>query len=366
MTSHIYYAPPDEKFWEKYNLLWQNSVGRSPFQSPHILQYLAGKAGGDVVAFQYVRDEHLIAAAVFRKENGIYTFLSDMKTDVNFFVLHHQCAKEDIKRFFEEFLQILRTNDWTLVLNYQPAWAGYMNILDTVGKASGLYWQNIPYSVCPVTNDEAPGLLFNRINGLREFRYPVSRLKNKENAIFEVLTDDTDLEHWAEEFSQAHIKRWAETPTPSIYIDPDRQGFLEKCLRAWDTDGILVRFSVNAPMKGRIGFVIGLLEENSLVFHSTTFHPEYKKFSPGKALIHFVAEWMAQQNIRVLDFGDGNETYKYEVADKDRQTNRIFISHRFNFPFILKTKAITVVRSNRKMYDFYRDTIKRIIRRVKT
>lgn len=364
METYIDYAPLGKAFWKKYVLLWQNSIGRSPFQSPSILQYFSESNKGDVVAFQCIRDGNLIAAALLKKAKGVYTFLSDMKTDANFFVLHNQCSQEEIWTIFEQFLQVAGQNNWTLMLNYQPCWASYMSIFEKTGKVSGLYWQNIRYSVCPVTDDEPAGALFNRINGLRAFRYPVSRLKNQEKAIFEVFTDHTDLECWADEFCEAHIRRWADTPTPSAYSDPDRRQFLKNCLYAWAADSILIRFSVKAPM-GRVGFVIGLLEENSLVFHATTFHPEYKKFSPGKALIYAVAEWMARQNIQVLDFGDGNEPYKYDVADRERQLNRIFISHPLNFPFILKTKTIKVVRGNSKMYIFYRDKIKRLIQRAK-
>ncbi len=369
MGRFIDFVLPDEYFWKKYSLLWQNSVGRSPFQAPHILKShididYSKNAVDAIACFQYFRDGELLAAALFRQKNGIYTFLSDVKTDANFFVLHSRCSQADIRQIFGELLQAVKQNNGALMLNHQPAWAGYMGIFEEVGKLRRLYWQNIPYSVCPVTKDEPPGALFERVNGFREFRYPVNRLKNQEQAIFEALTDDTDMELWVDEFCRAHIRRWADTPTPSAYGDPTRQQCLKQYLNAWNADRVLVRFSVKVP-RGRVGFAIGLLEENSLIFHSTTFHPDYKKFSPGKALIHFIAEWMARQNIRVLDFGDGDEPYKYDVAEQERRLNRIFVSHRSNLSFILKAKAIKIIRDNPKMYNFYRDTIKRIIRSIK-
>lgn len=359
----------DQAFWETYTYLWQNSIGRSPFQAPHILQsHIAvcdsESTGNTITCFQYYRDGALLAAALFKLKNGIYTFLSDAKTDANFFVLHRQCSQDDIRQIFRQFLQVVKRNNEALMLNHQPTWASYMDIFEEAGKASGLYWQNIPYSVCPVTKDLPPGALFDRINGIREFRYQVNRLKSQENAIFEAFTDDTELVEWVDEFCQAHIERWAHTPTPSAYRDPTRQQFLKQYLQAWNADHVLVRFSIKVP-RGRVGFAIGLLEENSLIFHATTFHPDFKKFSPGKALIHFIAEWMAGQNIRLLDFGDGDEQYKYSVAEQERRLNRIFISHPLNFSFILKAKTIKIVRDNPKIYDFYRDTIKRLIRRIK-
>ncbi|MCC6463359.1 MAG: GNAT family N-acetyltransferase [Saprospiraceae bacterium] len=364
MNAVFTYTNPDAAFWASYSRLWQNSQGRSPFQSPHILEYFAGRAPGELAIVQGHSAGELRAVAILRKQNGVYSFLSDMKTDANFFILHRACTPDDIQSFFQQFLHIVKTEKWALMLNNQPAWASYMEQFEAAGKASGLYWQHIRYSVCPIVEEATPEALFQRINGSRELRYRVNKLKNQENAEFEVFTDDTDLDHWVDEFCQAHVLRWADTPTPSSYRDPARCAFLKGCLRAWSADGILRRFSVKVA-RGRVGFVVGLLEENSLIHHSTTFHPDYWKHSPGKALIHFMASWMQEQQMRVLDFGDGDEPYKYTVANTEHQLDRIFISNPLNLGFILKTKAIQVVRDNPKMYDFYRDKIKRLTQRAK-
>lgn len=353
----------DEAFWEQYGQLWQNSIGQSPFQSPHILKLYSGRVSDPVAVFQFIQNGEWLGAAFFKKNDSVYTFLSDLKTDHNFFVIHRQCTEADIREMFSRFLEAVKAENWAMMLNNQPGWAGYLEIFDEVGKASGLYWQNIKYSVCPVAEDETPEALFKRINGSRELRYRVNKLKNQENAEFEVLTDDTDLEHWADEFCQAHVLRWENTPTPSSYRDPARRQFLKDCLKAWNTDGILRRFAVKVS-SGRVGFVVGLLEENSLVHHSTTFHPDFWKYSPGKALIHFMTEWMKQQGMRALDFGDGDEPYKYTVANTEHELRRIFISNPMNLPFILKTQAIKAVRDNPKIYGFYRDKIKRLTQRV--
>ncbi len=353
----------DQAFWDQYAQLWKHSMGRSPFQSPHVLQYYTQRAGNSIAVFQYMLQGEWVASAFFKRDNGVYTFLSDYKTDHNFFVLHHRCTETDIRNIFDQFLAEVKKKKWALMLNHQPAWAPYMDQFIAAGKASGLYWQNIKYSVCPIAQAETPEALFKRINGSRELRYRVNKLKNQENAEFEVLTDGTDIDLWADEFCQSHVLRWDNTSTPSAYRDPARRQFLKDCLHAWNADGILRRFSVKVS-SGRVGFVVGLLEENSLVHHSTTFHPDYWKYSPGKALIHFMVEWMVKQNLRVLDFGDGDEPYKYTVADQEHALHRIFISNPLNLPFILKTQAIKVVRDNPRIYDFYRDKIKRLTQRV--
>ncbi len=357
-TCTLNYGQPDEKFWENYNLLWRNSAERSPFQSPRILRYFSMQEGADIAVFQY-RDtaNELIGAAIFQKSKSGFHFLSDLKTDANFFVLHRDCSAALTAHFFQSFFQKITAENWALQLNNQPNWATYMPYLEAAGENSGLYWLKLPYSVCPIVEAETPEALYKQVNGSRELRYRMNKLKNQKNAEFEVLTDDAGIDHWVDEFSQAHILRWADTPTPSGYRSVQKQAFLKGCLHAWAQEGILVRFSVVVE-GSRVGFVVGLREGGSLIHHSTTFHPDFWKFSPGKALILFMTEWMQDNNLKVLDFGDGNEPYKYSVATSEHVLSRIFVASRSNLPFILKTRAIKFIRNNSGIYNFYSNKIK--------
>ena len=349
---------PDDAFWNKYEQLWRNSTERSPFQAPRLLRYFVQQNSAETIVFQYFKNQsELLGAAIFQKENSGVQFLSDMKTDANFFILHQDCTKEETEDFFQHFLNRISDSGWALMLNNQPGWANYMQHFAAAGEASELFWMKIPYSVCPVVTAETPQALLEQISGSRELRYRVNKLKNQKNAVFEVLTDDNDLDHWVDEFCQAHVLRWEDTPTPSAYRDPLRRQFVKGCMRAWAEDGILVRFSVKAEGH-RVGFVVGLLAAGSLIHHSTTFHPDFKKFSPGKALILIMAEWMAQNNLRVLDFGDGDEPYKYTVANEEHELNRIFLSSKLNLPFILKTKLIRWTKTHPKIYKLYAQKIK--------
>jgi hypothetical protein len=348
---------PTNEFWENFAELWQNSLDRSPFKSPHILRYFAGATKDKTTVFQCFENAQL-RGVVFLKENaGVYTFLSDLKTDVNFFVLDRKLSREEQKQFFEGFLQTVKRESWMVILNNQPAWAGYMPIFEEAGKNSDLFWLNISYSVCPFIEAETPEALFEQVNSSRELRYRMNKLKKQENAEFEVLTDGTELELWVKEFCEAHVLRWADTSTPSAFRDPARRQFLFDCLKAWNADNLLVRFAVKVEQR-RIGFVVGLLEEHSLIHHSTTFHPDYWKFSPGKALILFMTQWMKDHNMRILDFGDGNEPYKYDVANQEHVLNRIFISGKSKITFMMKAGMIKFIRNNQKAYNLYQNRLK--------
>ncbi len=353
----VTHGVPGNDFWDNFSTLWHNSLYRSPFKSPHILRYFVGKTKSQTTVFQYFKEGQLRGVVFLKNNSGTFTFLSDLKTDVNFFVLDRHCTREEIEQFFLQFLQKVKQENWALILNNQPEWAGYMPTFQAAGQASGLYWLNYNYSVCPIAEADSPEELFARIGASHKFRYYANRLTKQQNAVFEALVDDTDLEIWAEEFCQAHIKRWAGTSTPSQYVSDEKRKFLAGCLRAWQFDAVLVRFSIRTP-EGRIGFAIGLLEEKSVIFHATTFHPDYWKFSPGKALIYHIAGWMVPHGLRILDFGDGDEPYKYEAANRERKLNRIFISGKLNLLFRTKARTIKIIKDNPRVYRFYQNHLK--------
>lgn len=357
MKCSISYQFPDSDFWGQYTQLWERSLHRSAFQSPHIVQYFTGLIHDGLAVFRCSERDKLIAAALFKRENGYYTFLSDLKTDANFFLLDRDCTAETMQRIFQEFIGLVDQEKMSLMLNHFPAWAGYMGILEDLLRSSPLYSMQLDYSVCPVAVGETPEALYKEVSASRNTRYKVNKFVKQENGAFEVLTDETDIDHWADEFCEAHVARWAPTPTPSAYRDPKRREFLKNCLHAWYADKVLVRFALRVGEK-RIGFMVGLLEEETLIYHAPTFHPDYAHCSPGRALIYFITQWMAENNLRILDFGDGNEPYKYYVASKDQVLRRIFISGKYNLAFIAKTRFIKAVREHHKIYSLYQNKLK--------
>jgi hypothetical protein len=348
---------PDDRFWEEYAELWQCSEERSPFQSPEILKYFAGLGKEDVFAFQLHSEDKLAGAVLLKRDKKVYHFLSDRKTDANFFVFRRKATDEDIRLFFTSLLDTLKGSGFSLMLNNVPGWASYMPILVECGEKAGLFWQNLKYSVSPVIEGSTPEELGAIVKGSKEIRYKSNRLKNHHNAHFEVLTSGEDMEKWVDEFCQSHILRWKDTPTPSGYRKEQKQQFLLGCLQAWQRDGVLVRFAVKVKDR-RVGFVIGLISGESLIHHSVTYHPEFQKMSPGKAVLLAMSEWMKENNARILDFGDGDEDYKYQFANKEHVLSRIFVAEKTSLAFILRTKSIKLVRSNAYLFKLYRDRIK--------
>lgn len=361
MNAFIDYSYPDAAFWRDYSLLWENSAGMPAFQSPHALRYFVEKTPKPVAVFKYYAAGRFRGAALFHKNGDTYGFLSDMKTDHNSFVIHKDCTETEIKAFFDGFHAAIKKEKWKIVLNNQPMWNPYMDVFVASGRSSSLFWLSSKSSVCPMVKCETPQALYERLSQSRNNRYKLNRLQREFTVDFEAIKGEEDLENWMNQFCDCHIARWSGTTTPSKYLDPERRVFLLNCLKAWNTDGILERFALKANGK-RIAFIIGLKQENTLIYHNLTYDPDYHKHSPSLVLIHFLGAWMKNEGLCILDFGDGNEAYKYNFANEDGRLNSIFIAPSHNLPFIIKSNCISIVRNNPFLIQLYRHKLRPLTR----
>lgn len=350
----------EEGFWYLYVLLWQKSVYRSVFQSPHFLRQLAGKfKNSTMVVYQFKVDGELKGACFLRKENGVYHFLSDVKSDHNFFVLRDDCTKQERTTFFKGLFEKVRENRMSLILENQPAWANYMEEFIEAGKASKLYLKTSSYSVCPILEKNTAVDLVESLNKNTEPKRKADQL-TKKGAVLEVFKGEEDLEKWVDEFVQLHIQRWDGTHSPSRYNEPGQRDLLRDCIRGWAEDGVAVRFSIQLNGE-RIALWICLLQGDSLIRHTTTYDVTKNKLSPGKAMMYHVSQWMLENNLRTLDFGEGAEPYKYEFINKELDLNQVLVSSRKNLPFILKSALKQNIhnrmKKNPKLKKFYYDKI---------
>ncbi len=365
MTYTLTYQKPDATFWAQYAQLWAQSSCPSPFQAPTILRYYAEHCVSHPALFAAYKGDKLMGATLFYRSGDHWALLSDLKTDANFFILHRSLDAEAQRQYFQHLFDQVGRQGWGLMLNHKPVWAPYMPAFEAALNNSGLYRLSVDYSVCPIAEAPTPQALFDEVHASRNTRYKLNKFLKQEQGSFEVLTDGSDMDGWVEDFCNAHVLRWSATPTPSAYRDPVRRAFLKNCLRAWQEDGVLVRFALRTP-RGRVGLMAGLIEGETLIYHAPTFHPACAHVSPGRVLIYYIAQWMAENGFRRLDFGDGNEPYKYYVASKDQVLRRVFVSRKTNFSFQLKTHFIRAVRQNKRLYLLYQHRLKPLYRNLRS
>lgn len=357
MKAIIDLHQPDAQFWEQYNELWKNSFYKSVFQSPHILQHFAQEVGFKIGVYKCYQGDKLIGAAFFRKHRKRFCFLSDVKNDHNFFVICSDCTEEMILEYFDLLFKTIKQKNYALILNSQPSWASYRAAFFKAIKENQLFWNTSKISVCPMLEAANPKELFSTINQSKNIRNKTHLLKRDKNFDFEVFTGEEDFNNWVDEFCQLHIKRWKDTPTPSKLESKKEQTFLKSCFQSWLEDEILIRFAIRAEGR-RIAFAVGLLQGKTMIGHSSAFDPEYYKYSPGKVLLLQLAKWMEEQELMVLDFGFGAESYKYRFANKTPDLDSFFISNRRNLTFIIEAKIVKLLRENARIIKFYREKLK--------
>lgn len=357
MKGSFTYAYPDQNFWDAYTQLWENSLQKPVFQTPRFIQYLAKKYEQTLAVYQCYRGDELVGAAFFRKDGRIYKLLSEIKADYNFFVIHKKCTAEEIKFYFQRFFEEVKRAHWTLVLSYQPSWAPYMRVLEQAGKASNLFLNISKHSVSPMLQTDTPEQMMEQFKKSKELKYSMNRLIKQQGAIFEVFTDDEDIDNWSDQFCRCHVKRWETTSTPSRYHSGEMQELNRECMRAWAKDHLLIRFSVRIGDE-RIAFNAVLLQNDTVIGHAQAFDPEYHKFSPGKALMYAIGEWMLSRGLTKLDFGKGGEAYKSNMTNLEPELHKIFISRYSNLPFVLKSTLETTLRSHSGLIKIYRQKIK--------
>ncbi|MCG8619944.1 MAG: GNAT family N-acetyltransferase, partial [Desulfobacterales bacterium] len=68
----------------------------------------------------------------------------------------------------------------------------------------------------------------------------------------------------------------------------------------------------------RITYVIALKFGRTLVYFHTARLPVYNKLSTGNITIHLMGLWMQENGFNNIDFGMGDEGYKYYFANHNR------------------------------------------------
>ena len=357
MNASIITEYPGQQFWDAFAGLQANSAQPSVFQGRHFIQYLAKKFEGSLAIYVCYKNDQMMGVAFFYNDGGIYKLLSEIKSDYNFITIHKECTETEVGMFFKKFFQEAKKQHWTLILDYQPSWATYLKVLEQEGIAAGLFLTVSKHSVCPLLEGETPQSILDWFNGLKNYRYYVNRLKKQQNAVFEVFTGEEELDTWTEEFCACHVKRWTNTPTPSDYNHPSKQELTREVFRAWAQDNALTRFSIRIGAE-RIAFNVALRQGDALVGHAQAYDPDFGKFSPGKAIMYFIGEWMSNNGFNKIDFGKGGESYKFGMTNGELELYKIFISNYTNIPFVVKSQLEKTVRSNTGFISVYRGKIK--------
>lgn len=115
-----------------------------------------------------------------------------------------------------------------------------------------------------------------------------------------------------------HIRRWQETPTPSLFLDDARRQFYRAATRRMGAAGCL-RLSTllldDTPAACHFGFA----QAGTFTLYKPTFNLDLAKWSPGDVLLKRLMELARDEGLKTFDFTIGDEPYKMRFATRVRQ-----------------------------------------------
>ena len=121
-------------------------------------------------------------------------------------------------------------------------------------------------------------------------------------------------EAWLELLFAQKQARFVETRVPGFSEQPGMHEFYRLATRRFIGSGLV---HLSAIMAG--GEVIatqwGLRQGDRYYYLICGFEENWRKFAPGRLVIEAMLQWCHEDGVALLDFGIGDEAYKYEYCD---------------------------------------------------
>jgi len=123
-----------------------------------------------------------------------------------------------------------------------------------------------------------------------------------------------------EEFFAQHIARWAETDSPSLFLDEAQRRFYERWTRVAAERGWLRFMRVEWEGKA-IAFHYGMSYGGRYIWYKPSFAIELARHSPGEVLLRQSLLAAIEEGASVFDFGTGDDSYKLRFATEFNQAH---------------------------------------------
>ncbi len=310
--------------------LWTRDPACNPFASPAFMEMMMVAAlarGHRVFLAKGIRGNGTLAALwpvrldSKKAMHVLPSFLCDYATAV----YEPGVAQAELARGFT--LLVERVKPRNILLQPVPGWGLTLGAAIQGIETAGFRYRAFPFAQVPLLRGEGGpdgAQAFKKsLCRSRSLKNYTNRIRRENGFVFEADTGTRGIDQWADQFCDAHIRRWQATSTPSKYRDAATREKLKAALHAWAGDNRLVRFSIHA-MYRRITFVAGLISNRTIIHFHTARLPVYNKLGTGNITVHLMGLWMLENGYDAIDFGLGDEPYKYYFANTTRPVWRIY------------------------------------------
>jgi CelD/BcsL family acetyltransferase involved in cellulose biosynthesis len=155
-----------------------------------------------------------------------------------------------------------------------------------------------------------------------ELRRKLRRIEKALSPTFHLLKEEREWERVFQIFCRLH--RMSD-PQKAEFLNEKRASFLSEVGRKLFREG-MVRLAWiqidGTPLASTLSFVYG----GVWGLYNSGYHPSYKAFSPGIAVVAFTLQQAIREGLREYDFLRGGEAYKYRLGARDRDLYRLRLS----------------------------------------
>lgn len=125
-------------------------------------------------------------------------------------------------------------------------------------------------------------------------------------------------------FFDQHVRRWANTPHPSLFGSQQMREFFRAVTERLDGTGWLC--FTRLTVAGRcVACHFGLRFDGRLVWYKPSFEIELKKHSPGEAMIAELLHHVQREELAELDFSVGDEAFKQRFQNHVRHNATVAV-----------------------------------------
>lgn len=171
--------------------------------------------------------------------------------------------------------------------------------------------------VCPTLMIRGHEAQARQIAAKYSLRRPAKRFERMGRISFRHLSSEQEATAHLDAFFDQHVRRWGDTDSPSLFLDPRIRDFYRELVRRLLPTGWLL-FSV-VELDGRpISFHFGFDYNRKLIWYKPAFDVSLSRYSPGLVMLKNLVDYALAGGHDELDFTIGNEPFKERYSNKVR------------------------------------------------
>lgn len=177
------------------------------------------------------------------------------------------------------------------------------------------------------------GELFSPVMGFAEDPAAANAAPNKKSLLrhegwfkrngiltIEHLTRASGILPQLNSFFEQHIKRWEQTPYPSLFLDLKKRFFYQRLVEIASASGWL-RFTRVVWNDHSIAYHFGFNYKGSFFWYKPSLDISLSNYSPGEVLLRQLLLKSINENAHTFDFGLGEESFKERFATSKIKVN---------------------------------------------